>query len=389
MNRTACIAAAGLLLVNSALPALAQSCSISTSGTAYAFTALPDPKTNKFSLNFGYRLNVNVPGGQKIPVLLDTGSNVLVIPAAKIKGFPANPDKDTSGFVISKKLPYGYGSSGNSYQGYMVNVPVTVSDAKGVSMQAGPVQVYAVTEFCKPTPKPANGGTAAAPTAEAAKTCTPVGASSQIAMMGIGFQSTNYLKVFGPNGTTVPATKTNVFEQVSNIATQGWIFGPGTVVVGLNTAVTKPFKAWSQMQDGGQGNLVADGCVQVTPNGKAALPAQCGTMLLDTGMTAMNMWVNEATQKATPICAAPPSNAKAGFDGAPFPAKTAVTITSPATNPILTDNFTIGTKSAGQPDGTFCSTTSSASHFNSARMPLALYSFARNQSCGTFSYVKN
>lgn len=381
MTRLACAAAVGLLLANGTLPALAQNCAISSTGAAYSFTALPDPHTGRFSVASGYHLNVAVNDGPPTAVELDTGSNALVIPASQIRNFPKDPDNDTTGMVISKKLPYTYSSSDNGYQGYMVDVPVVVSDANGTSMKAPSVQVYAVTEVCKP-------GTGANGQATAV-TCVPPTEKDHPEMMGIGFQSVSNMPVFGPNGTTVGASRTNVFEQVPGIATQGWIFGPGTVVAGLNTTVTNAFRTWSAMVEGDKGGLVPDGCVQVIPEGKAALPTQCGTMLLDTGMTAMNMWVNEAIQKATPICAPAPTNAKAGFDGASFPLKTRIVITSPATNPILTDSFTIGTQSPGQPDGTYCSLTSSASHFNSARMPLELYSFARNQSCGTFSYVKN
>ncbi|MBP2312499.1 hypothetical protein [Azospirillum soli] len=410
MKRTARIAAAGVLMASVASPALAQNCTISATGKSYTLSALTQPN-QPFSLDDGYFLQVSADGGRLFAdVMLDTGSNVLVIPHYAVAGFPSDPDNDTSGFVISAKSQYVYGSSGNGYLGYMVRTTVQLKDRLGTTVNSSPVELYAAVEKCSFVK--GSNNTESPTNCEALVQPAP-GKVGGPGMMGIGFQTP-------PASVTLKTGKlptlTNVFQQIPGIETQGWIFQGDQVVVGLNQQVTRKFSAWApllQTTQDGTPAMSAEGCFQVTPpGGGTPTAAQCGTMLLDTGMSAMNVWVNDKDYPS--VCPAAPTGTGAGtnvgFHGAPFPEGAQITITSPwqnGTPPTPIVNYTFkapppppppsaqgtGTKQpllpAGTPSATMCSPTSVQSHSNIGRMPLALYSFARNQTCGTYSYAAN
>lgn len=418
MKRTACIAAAGVLLSSAALPALAQTCAILATGKSYTLSAVPKPN-RPFSLDDGYFLQVSADGGRLFAdVMLDTGSNVLVIPHYAVAGFPSDPDNDTSGFVISPKSQYVYGSSGNGYLGYMVRTTVQLKDRLGTTVNSGPVELYAAVETCSFVKGANNTET---PTNCEAVVQPGPGKVGGPGMMGIGFQTP-------PASVTLKTgqlpTLTNVFQQIPGIETQGWIFQGDQVVVGLNQQATRKFTAWApllQTTQDGTPSMAAEGCFQVTPpGGGAPTAAQCGTMLLDTGMSAMNVWVNN--KDFASVCPAAPTGTSTGagsdvgFHGAPIPEGTPITITSPwkdgaSLTPIVNYAFNApppppppsapppstpvsDTKQPSLPHGTptsvMCSKTSSQASFsNIGRMPLALYSFARNQTCGTYSYAAN
>lgn len=384
MTQVARLAAIGILLGNVTLaalaaPALSQvpACDVSPSGRSVILQATGAGGA-AFTVAHGYHLSVRVNGSDApAEVMVDTGSNALIVPAWKIKGFPADPANDRSGLVISGKLPYGYSSSANAYQGYLIQAPVTVQGANGTVVDAENVQVLAITEVCGSH----NHCVAATP-----------GNSSNVGMMGVGFQPTPKLVVNNGN-SPAPATRTNVFQQVPGVETQGWIFEPdGRIVVGLNAETTRGFSAWAPMVPARNGGLSPEGCVHVTEPNKPESQALCGTLLLDTGMTKMNLWVFSGDQGNAPFCPSPPAGAKAGFNGAPFAPGTVVTLASPGNAPVLDYRFDTGTQTVkGTPAGTYCSNVkgtqaSENAFFNTGRMPLERYSFARNETCGTFAY---
>ncbi|WP_254225654.1 hypothetical protein [Burkholderia glumae] len=375
-------AVAGVLFGNAAFvaPAFSQApaCAVSAHGRSVTLRA-KGVNGEPFSVARGYHLSVRVNGGEPASVLVDTGSNALVVPAWRVKGFPADPEHDSSGLVISGKLPYHYSSSGNAYFGYLIQAPVTVQGDQDTSLEAENVQVLAITEVC--------GSHASCQPA------TPANSRS-LGMMGVGFQPTPTLRVNTAGGTT-PATRTNVFEQVPRVQTQGWIFEPdGRIVVGLNTDTTKEFTHWAPMLADRQGGLSPEGCVIVKEPGQPASQPRCGTMLLDTGMSTMNLWAYRGDAGQAPLCPPKPAGAgkKSGFNGATFPANTLITLTSPGQAPTVDYQFnTSAPRQAGTPTQTYCTNVEGSSptenaFFNTGRMPLERYGFARNQSCATFAY---
>lgn len=400
MFKAACFTAAGALLINGACvpPAFSQdsACTVSQTGQSFVLHAM-DAKGKPLSdIAGGYHLSVTVNGdasgaaapnaqsaqtAQPVGVLVDTGSTALAVPAWKIGNFPANPEHDTSGVVISNLQKYGYSSSENNYYGYVIQASVTVQDASGTSFEAKDVQVFAITKTC---------GTG--------KVCTPLTSKSakQPGMMGVGFQPPK-LTVNVAGSQPQPATHTNVFAQVPGVETQGWILSSdGRIVVGLNSATTANFSGWTPMVQASSGGLQPAGCVYVTAPNKPVSQPLCGTILVDTGMSAMNMWVNSGETGQDPFCGTPPTSSKAGFNGAPLPASATVAIQSPRQSPLLDYSFAAGGGKAGTPTGTYCTNVKGQTnpdvaqnaHFNTGRMPLQLYSFARNQTCGSYAFLK-
>ncbi|WP_246794496.1 hypothetical protein [Burkholderia perseverans] len=399
MSKTACFTAVGALLINGAFvpPAFSQdsACTVSQQGQSFVLQAM-DAKGKPLSdIADGYHLSVTVNGdasgpaaphaqtAQSVDVLVDTGSTALAVPAWKIGNFPANPENDTSGVVISNLQKYGYSSSENNYYGYVIQASVKVRGAGSPSFEARDVQVFAITKTC---------GTG--------NVCTPLTSKSakQPGMMGVGFQPPK-LTVDVAGGQPQPATHTNVFAQVPGVQTQGWIFSTdGRIVVGLNSATAANFSGWAPMVQASSGGLSPAGCVYVTEPNQSKPRKLCGTILVDTGMTAMNMWVNSGETGQDPFCASPPTS-KAGFNGAPLSASSTVAIQSPRQSPILDYSFTAGAGSktgTGTPTGTYCSNVTGQTnpdvaqnaHFNIGRMPLQVYSLARNQTCGTYAFLK-
>jgi hypothetical protein len=328
----------------------------------------------------GYSVNVSVNGGPNHTVLVDTGSNLLVVPYNKVRGFPSDPDVVASGsMVVSNLLHYSYGSSGISYRGYLVNVPVTINrvPAKAAIPSAPTIPnmtVYAVTQSCGVDGQ-----------------CVPVTENSPIGMMGVGFQPTPYLVL--KNGSV--ATHTNAFAEIPNVPAVGYIFGPDGITVGLNEAVTKGI-IWASLDGAGRAN----GCLTITSAKGSPGKPLCGTMLLDTGVEKMFAWIGPETQP--PTCPKPGGTAKedggtgkadggsahAGFVGVPFPEGTTIQISSPAESPSMSYSFTVGGGDAGTPKPVLC-LDSMEPHSNIGRMPLQRFSYARNESCKAFGFRKN
>lgn len=412
------LAACATVLVACIPPSLAfaqaSDCTISPTGNSIALQAMNSKGNAKSDVVNSYHLKVLVNDRDTTQsanwgiVLVDTGSNTLVIPAWRIKGFPTtlptdnSQPMDKSGLVISGKLHTAYSSSGFGYNGYLVEAPVTVKGLYDASFTAEKVHVFAVTETCGKSDR--------------CVPATPTNTAS-LGMMGVGFQPTEFEPAKSPmtnNSGSAPVTavQTNVFEYAPGVKTQGWIFHrDGHIVVGLNTKTTKDFTSWAPMVQVSAGKMSPEGCVVVTTNGPkgAATPQKlCGSMLVDTGMSAMNLWVQSEKSALAAICRLPLTSPSAGFHGVQFPSSTRIEIFSPGrtaqvlnysfkTVPLAKKGAPIVSHPAGTPNGTFCTDDSASSpsevannpeagHFNTGRMPLLVSSLARNESCGTFAW---
>lgn len=386
------ILAAGALLACGG-GAVAQQCLPTQNGTVYGLKPVDAVSLNALpavDVAKGYHLAVSVNGGTNAGVLIDTGSNLLVLPYFKFGNLPADAAliPGTPG-VVSGLVPYAYGSSGNSYRGYLVEASVALN--QGVAGGASPIApvareviAYAITEACKPG---AGGQVACAPV-------LPGTPQADIGMMGVGFQAMASTLVMS-NGQTPP--RTNVFAQIPGIETIGYAFKPTEIVVGLNGPVTQGVR-WAPLQtDPYSGSAVPTGCFAVTLPTSSGQPGQgpqygpfCGTMLLDTGLPDMYAW-QSADSAACPGSAT--GDKTAGFAGTPYQPGTQVTLTSPPTDPVMNYTFTVpqpsATPEAGTPRTTYCAPTKASPHSNISRMPLARYTYVRNQTCGTFGLLPN
>lgn len=386
------ILAAGALLACGG-GAAAQQCLPAQNGAVYDLKPV-DPVTlgalQAVDLASGYHLAVSVNGAPNAGVLIDTGSNLLVLPYFKFGNLPADAARIPGApGVVSGLVPYAYGSSGNSYRGYLVEASVALNQGvAGGAAPAAPVArnviAYAATEACKPE---AGGQTVCAPV-------LPGTPQARIGMMGVGFQAMASTLVMNDGQT--PA-RTNVFAQIPGIETIGYAFTPTGVVVGLNAQVA-PDVAWAPLQtDPYSGSAVPTGCFAVTLPTAGREPGQgpqhgpfCGTMMLDTGLPDMYAW-----QSVDP--AACPGSATgdktAGFAGTPYPPKTQIALMSPPANPVMNYSFTVPdaqtAPAAGTPRATYCAPTKAPPHSNISRMPLARYTYIRNQTCGTFGFLPN
>lgn len=377
------ILAAGLL--SACAGAAAAQCVPSSGGTVYKLSPVGSGGTvalPRVDIAAGYHVNVSVNGGPDSPVLIDTGSNLLVLPYFKFGNLPADAAQipGTPG-VLSGLVPYSYGSSGNGYRGYLVQSSVVVNRRPANAASPNPpsapsVVAYAVTESCSGT--------------GVQTVCTPVvsgGHGSGIGMMGVGFQKMPATLVMTDGSTP---TATNVFGQVAGLQTVGYAFAPDAVVVGLNAEVTRGVQWTAMDNDTLTGAGVPIGCFTVTPPGGGQSVPYCGTMLLDTGLADMYAWQNASPS----ICPSRGSGAKtAGFSGVPFQPGTKVGLTSPPSAPVMNYSFTVPQANQpgqpGTPRTTYCAPTQMAPHTNISRMPLALYTYYRNQSCGTFGFTPN
>ncbi|MBN9685860.1 MULTISPECIES: hypothetical protein [unclassified Corallococcus] len=369
--------AASLLYVVAATPpeAFVQPVCKYEPGTVYKLKSVHGPSASKpahktVPIANGYHLNVSVNGGLPYTVLVDTGSNLLVLPYDKVGGLPADPKAlPSSSLVVSGLVPYGYGSSGFSYRGYLVDVPVTVNPVPANAAlpnapTAAKVTVYAVTETCGKESH-----------------CEPVTKNSTLGMMGVGFQPTP-AQLVRKDGTL--ASHTNVFAELPNLPAVGYIFGPEGITVGLNETETRGI-TWARLDTNGK----ASGCLTITPSNGGPGKPLCGTMLLDTGVGELFAWVGAQTQCPAQAATAQVDGGavKAGFGGVPFPDGTTIQITSPSASPSMSYSFTVGKAEPGTPKPALC-IASPEPHSNIGRMPLQRFRYVRNESCKAFGFLK-
>jgi hypothetical protein len=249
-------------------------------------------------------------GGHRLSAVMDTGSTGVVVSASAIPRFDQLPKDGPA------KLTYT--SSGRIMEGVWVTVPVTITGANGASVTTRPIPVLAVTSVdCT----------------ETARNCTPRDDPRHVAMIGIGFGRRNrsgsqsdsaadknpFLNLAGPRSGTIHRGYLVTREGVEiGVPAAGAPAGIVTVHLTRNPETGD----WSG----------APACMAVADHAAA-----CGTVLPDTGVTAM-------------FLALPPDQVEglmlpAGDDHT-LPPGTKITITlapaTPGAKPVAGYSFAIG-----------------------------------------------
>lgn len=204
-------------------------------------------------------------GGEPIRAELDSGSTGIVVAAAYIPGF------DQLQSVGPGKLTYT--SSGRVMLGQWVVTPVALVGKEGARIQTESMPVLAVTQVqCL----------------ETARECTPTTSPRNIAMVGIGFGRE------GDSQSQSTPDKNPLLRVTGGAGERrrGYILTPEGVHVGLTRENTKGgfrFVKLAKQQDRPDWAGVP-ACISI--NG--VTPPACGTMLVDTGVSAMFMTLPEA-----------------------------------------------------------------------------------------------
>ncbi|MDR6952783.1 hypothetical protein J2X65_002142 [Ancylobacter sp. 3268] len=216
------------------------------------------------------RIGLSFGGEEPLRAELDSGSTGIVVAAAYIPGFDQLPSQGPGQLT--------YTSSGRQMIGQWVVTPVTLSGKEGASVTTEPMPVLAVTELrCLDT----------------ARDCTPRQMPEHIAMVGVGFareadrqsQSTPdknpLLRVTGGEG-----------GENEGARRRGYILSPEGMHVGLSRGNTGGDFRFLKLdrQDDGSDWKATPACLAL--NGAA--PPACGTLLVDTGVSAMFMTVPPA-----------------------------------------------------------------------------------------------
>ncbi len=206
-------------------------------------------------------------GGAAFNIVMDTGSTGIVVSAHRIPNIDALPSLGPGRLT--------YTSSGRIMIGRRVLTAMTVMGANGAQITTSPISVLAVTRIeC---------------TARA-RNCRPNDDPRGVSMMGIGFGRGHGAEAEGD-------TRKNPFTSVATVAApsgeresaqdmrRGYIVTRRGVHVGLtaeNTQVPFDFVALTRSESGNDWSGIP-ACIAV--NG--AIPAACGHMLMDTGVTTM------------------------------------------------------------------------------------------------------
>lgn len=212
-------------------------------------------------------------GARSYGVVMDTGSTGIVVSADKI------PSVDRLPSLGPGKLTYS--SSGRIMTGRWVVTPVTVAGADGASVTTAPMPVLAVTRIdCTAT----------------ARRCTPDESPRGVSMLGIGFgrpSSTDssddqgqghlnknpFLNVVAINGDGDSVTPLR----------RGYIVTRRGVHVGLTVGNARGDFAYVKLAPTANGRDWAPIPACISING--AMPAACGSLLMDTGVTTMYLTV--------------------------------------------------------------------------------------------------
>jgi hypothetical protein len=252
-------------------------------------------------------------GGRSCAVVMDTGSTGIVVSADKI------PNIDRLQSLGPGQLTYS--SSGRIMIGRWIVTPVTVMGRDGVGITTAPIPVLAVDRVeCT----------------DNARRCTPREAPRGISMLGIGFaRRHDHQPQSGPSK--------NPFLNVAAVngikaghLRRGYLVSSGGVSVGLTAGNTQGDFAYIKLERAGDDWAATPVCIAV--NG--VTPAACGTLLMDTGVTAMYLTVPDSQAPNTIVTSNDRSPTLAGG--------TKVTISIPSeAAPQALYSFTVG--DAGNP----------------------------------------
>lgn len=215
-------------------------------------------------------------GTRSYGVVMDTGSTGVVVSADKIpniRGLQSlGPGKLT------------YSSSGRIMMGQWVVTPMTIIGGDGTRVTTAPMPVLAVTQVqCM----------------EGARRCTPNEAPHQISMMGIGFGRRHDRQAQSGPDTNPFLNTAKLGEGGPNVERmrRGYIVTRRGIHIGLTSANTQGDFAYIKLVPEADGKDWAATPACISVNG--AKPAACGSLLMDTGVTAMYLTVPNSQASAT------------------------------------------------------------------------------------------
>ena len=255
-------------------------------------------------------------GGPPFNMVMDTGSTGIVVSAHRIPNINALPSLGPGQLT--------YTSSGRIMRGRWVVTTVTVMGADGARLATSPIPVLAVTRIeCTPR----------------ARRCRPNDDPREVSMMGMGFGR-------GHGREAENGTRKNPFINIATIAApgrdgesaqgmrRGYIVTRRGVHVGLTGENTQPPFSYVALARSESGNDWSGIPACITVNG--ATPAACGSMLMDTGVTAMYLTLPDGQSTAAAIR---PDDGRA----ATLAPGTSLTISAPSAEaPQARYTFTVG-----------------------------------------------
>lgn len=204
-------------------------------------------------------------GGQPIVAELDSGSTGIVVAASFIPGFEQLSSAGEGRLT--------YTSSGRVMLGRWVVTPVILVGLNGATVQTEPMPVLGVTEVqCL----------------REARDCTPTGEPRNIAMVGVGFARE------GDAQSQSTPDKNPLLRTTGGNATRrrGYILTSEGIHVGLTAANTRGTYQFVKLKPQPDRPDWAPVPACISLNGLT--PPACGTLLVDTGLSAMFMTVPEA-----------------------------------------------------------------------------------------------
>ena len=204
-------------------------------------------------------------GGAPLRAELDSGSTGIVVAAASLPGFENLPSQGEGSLT--------YTSSGRVMVGQWVVTPVTLSGKAGASLTTVPMPVLAVTEVrCL----------------EHARDCTPRQMPEHIAMVGIGFAREGDLQ----SQSTPDKNPLLRIEGGEGPLRRGYILSAEGVHIGLTSENTRGDFRFLKLERNRADTDWAPPPACLSLNGTT--PPACGTLLVDTGVSAMYLTLPEA-----------------------------------------------------------------------------------------------
>ena len=253
-------------LVLGAVPALAASSNPYDAFDQTAFLAYLNAPDAGADLTRPPRLRISF-GGRSYAVVMDTGSTGIVVSADKI------PNIDRLPSLGPGRLTYS--SSGRIMIGRWVMTPVTIMGRNGTSIAAAPIPVLAVDRVeCM----------------DNARRCAPRADPRGISMLGIGFaRRGDHQAQSGPAKNPFLHVATVNGAKAQRLRT-GYLVTRSGVFVGLTAANTQGGFAYVKLARAEDDWEATPVCISVN----AVTPAACGTLLMDTGVTAMYLTVPDS-----------------------------------------------------------------------------------------------
>jgi hypothetical protein len=214
-------------------------------------------------------------GGRGYDAVMDTGSTGVVVSADKIPNIDRLPSLGPGELT--------YASSGRIMIGRWVLTAMTIAGGNGTRVTTAPIPVLAVTRIeCTPR----------------ARRCTPREAPRRTSMLGIGFGRPADRHVLGGrdknpflNVMTIDSDGRNA-ERIR----RGYIVTRRGVHISLTAANTQGDFSYVKLAPApdGRGWASTPACIAIND----AKPAACGSLLMDTGVTAMYLTVPESQAPA-------------------------------------------------------------------------------------------